>query len=152
MARFFTYSEFEKSATAERLGIDNRIPNPAIRSNIDYLCRYLLDRLRELYGKPVYITSGYRCPELNRAVKGSSGSAHVSGLAADLDTGRGENRTLADLVVLNRLPFRQMIIYESMENPKWVHLGISRIDNCGHILFKKNGKYTDITGKYAIRL
>lgn len=152
MSKYFSYEEFERSETAKKLGIDNTIPNNAIKSNIDYLCNYLLDKLRSIYNRPIYINSGYRSVALNIAVKGSTNSAHTTGLAADIDTRCGENRRLADIVVMNRLPFRQMILYSSLENPKWIHLGISRIENCGQIMLKKDGKYIDITGKYKIKI
>lgn len=149
--KYFTIEELCKSTKADKLKIDNT-PDVVIKDNLTFLVDRILDPLRELYGKPVYVNSGYRCPDLNRAVGGSPTSRHTQGFCADIDTRCGENRMLADLMVLNHIQFRQMILYNDIDNPKWVHVDVSRIDNKGQILFCRNGKYTDMTGKYKIQI
>lgn len=84
--RYFTLSEFTRSATAEKYGIENN-PSDAQIQNIECLCALILDPLREFIGHPIYITSGFRVPRLNRLVGGSSTSAHKDGLAADFRVG-----------------------------------------------------------------
>ena len=79
----FTVEEFERSSTADRLGIDNRVPE-ALLPNLKTLCEVVLEPLRAFAGKPIVISSGYRCPALNRAVGGASQSQHLRGEAADL--------------------------------------------------------------------
>src|SRR5690554_3379508 len=84
----FAISEFEASATASALKLDNSIPAellPNIRQLAEWL-QVLRDRLSQRYGKPmpIIITSGFRGPALNKAVGGSSTSAHCQGLAADI--------------------------------------------------------------------
>lgn len=91
--KYFTLEECIYSATAEVKGIDNT-PNPEHKANIIETVEALLDPLREAWEKychkknlgrvGIHITSGYRCPALNKAVGGSSTSAHCYGYAFDL--------------------------------------------------------------------
>lgn len=85
---YFTYLEFVKSKTASELGIKNRIcgrKNEAvIRQNIRNLCKVVLDPARMKLGKAIRISSGFRCPSLNKAVGGAPNSYHLVGRAADL--------------------------------------------------------------------
>lgn len=80
--KYFSLSEFLNSATAKRLGIDNT-PTFEVVDNLNKLAEYL-DVIREKVGKPIIISSGFRCPVLNKAVGGVSNSQHQKGLAADL--------------------------------------------------------------------
>lgn len=149
--RHFSIEELCRSIKAEKLKIDNT-PDVVVKDNLTFLAERILDPLRELYGKSIFINSGYRCPDLNRAVGGSPTSRHQYGYCADIDTRCGENRMLADLIILHHIPFRQMILYSSLESPAWVHIDVSRIENKGQILFCKNGKYVDITNKYSVKI
>lgn len=80
--KYFKLAEFINSATANRLGIDN-MPTFEIVDNLNRLADYL-DGIREKLGKPILVSSGYRCPMLNKAVGGVSNSQHLKGLAADV--------------------------------------------------------------------
>lgn len=80
--KYFSLHEFLNSATAKRLGIDNT-PTFEIVDNLNKLADYL-DIIREKVGKPILISSGFRCPVLNKAVGGVANSQHQKGLAADL--------------------------------------------------------------------
>lgn len=80
--KYFKLSEFINSATAKRLGIDNT-PNFEVVDNLNRLASYL-DGIREKLGIPILVSSGYRCPLLNKSVGGVSNSQHLKGLAADL--------------------------------------------------------------------
>ena len=80
--KYFKLSEFINSATAKRLGIAN-IPTFEVVDNLNCLADYL-DGIREKIGKPILVSSGYRCPMLNKAVGGVVNSQHQKGLAADL--------------------------------------------------------------------
>ncbi|MFT5684304.1 MAG: hypothetical protein ACI8RZ_005245, partial [Myxococcota bacterium] len=81
--RYFTWAEFKKSGTASRLGLDNT-PTPAAQARIGQLCVAVLDPLRAHLGRPIRITSGYRAPAVNKALKGaSSTSQHMLGEAVD---------------------------------------------------------------------
>lgn len=80
--KYFSLAEFIQSATAKRLNIDNT-PTFEIVDNLNRLADYL-DNIREKLGKPILVSSGYRCPVLNKAVGGVVNSQHQKGLAADL--------------------------------------------------------------------
>lgn len=119
--KYFTIQELTKSATAQRKGIDNS-PSFQVRANLTALVEKVLDPLREAYGKPIVVTSGYRCEKLNRAVGGAASSQHVKGQAADIrsvqDTPE-ENKKLYDLIVKLGLPFDQLINEYGYD---WVHV------------------------------
>lgn len=116
--KYFTIAELCKSTTADRLGIDNRCKSEHV-VNLTALVDNVLDPLRTWYGKPLTVSSGYRCPELNAAVKGSSTSQHMTGQAADIDTGdRQQNKLLFEYIRKN-LPFDQLI---DESHFAWVHV------------------------------
>ena len=75
--------EMIHSDTADRLGIDNTPTSEAI-DNLDRLVTRVLDKLRDGWGRPIIVTSGYRCKELNAAVGGARNSQHLKGQAADI--------------------------------------------------------------------
>ena len=81
--KHFTLDELIHSDTADRLGIDNSPTSDAIQC-IDSLVTNVLDRLRDEWGRPIIVTSGYRCKELNAAVGGTRNSQHLKGQAADI--------------------------------------------------------------------
>ena len=81
--KYFTFDELIHSDTADRLGIDNTPTSEAV-SNINDLVINVLDRLRSEWGRPIIVTSGYRCKELNAAVGGTHYSQHLKGQAADI--------------------------------------------------------------------
>lgn len=125
MGKYFTISELCKSDTATARGIDNT-PTDDVKENLDALIENVLDPLREAYGKPIYINSGYRCSELNKAVGGVSTSEHQSGRAADIDThDYEENKKLFKLIQELNLPFRQLI---DESNLSWVHVSYNPND------------------------
>ena len=81
--KYFTFDELIHSDTADRLGIDNTPTCDAI-NNLDNLVTNVLDRLRSGWGRPIIVTSGYRCKELNVAVGGARNSQHLKGQAVDI--------------------------------------------------------------------
>lgn len=81
----FSYREFEASSVAERRGICNVITGFEVRDAVKELAETVLQPLRDRVGRPLRVNSGYRCPELNRAVGGVPSSQHVRGEAADID-------------------------------------------------------------------
>lgn len=116
--KYFTMKELIKSSTADKLGIDNT-PTPEASVALSNLVTYVLDPLREMYGKPITINSGYRCPKLNAAVGGAKNSQHMRGEAADITAGsKEENKKLFELIRDN-LPFDQLI---DESNYSWVHV------------------------------
>lgn len=120
--KYFTLNEFYKSATADQYKIDNT-PNEEAIKNIEALVTVILDPLREAWGKPIYVTSGYRCSELNKRVKGSNTSQHRTGQAADVKVGsKADNKRLFQLIQRLRLPFDQLI---DEYNYSWIHISYS---------------------------
>jgi uncharacterized protein YcbK (DUF882 family) len=134
ISKNFTWSEFTKSDTASRLHINNAITTWEVRDNIKALVEDVLQPLRDAWGGPLFINSGYRCLELNEAVGGVPTSQHVLGMAADV--GVTDPYALAKLVKRMRLDIDQMIIY-----PDFLHLSY-RKDGCnrGQILYNKRWK------------
>ena len=116
--KYFTMKELTKSSTADKLGIDNT-PTPEASVSLSNLVTHVLDPLREMYGKPITVNSGYRCPKLNAAVGGAKTSQHMRGEAADITAGsKTENKKLFELIRDN-LPFDQLI---DESNYSWVHV------------------------------
>lgn len=102
--KYFTIAELCKSDTADRKGIDNRCKKEHV-ANLTALVDNVLDPLREAYGKPITINSGFRSPALNKAVGGSATSDHMQGRAADITGGSpAENKKLFNLVQSLGLP------------------------------------------------
>ena len=134
ISKNFTFAEFTKSDTAKRLHINNAITTWEVRDNIIALVEDVLQPLRDAWGGPLFINSGYRCLELNKAVGGVPTSQHVLGQAADV--GVTDPYALAKLVKKMRLDIDQMIIY-----PDFLHLSYRR-DGCnrGQILYNKRWK------------
>lgn len=117
--RHFTLSELTRSTTATLHGIDNN-PTSEVVANITALVDNVLDPLRDAYGSPLLVTSGYRCKALNRAVGGVANSDHLRGMAADITTGNTvANRRLFQLAIDLKLPFKQLIDENCFS---WVHI------------------------------
>lgn len=118
--KYFTIAELCNSDTADRRGIINRLPKEYLQ-NVQGLINHLLDPLREWYGKPIYVNSGYRCPELNKAVGGVENSFHVSGCAADIDARSYEENKKLFAFIRAHLPFTELG-WEG--GGKWVHVAL----------------------------
>ena len=149
--KHFTFGEFVRSDTAARLGIDNRMPELA-EAHVVELVDILLDPLREAWGGPLTVTSGYRCAELNRAVGGSATSAHTAGWAADLVPDSDDPRGVQGLVdfavewlTATGLPFDQLI-FEHVGSSKWLHIGIRNLKGAQRRQMRlcEGGKYMKI--------
>ena len=126
LSKYFTLAELTPSSTAKRLGIKNE-PTPAHLECLKLLATNVLDKVREHFGKPIWISSGYRCKALNDATPGSSAtSQHCSGEAADLDQdgkGTGVSNKMVFDYIKDHLTFDQLIFeYGTDANPDWVHV------------------------------
>lgn len=135
----FTMSEMLHSDEAVRRRIWNGA-NREQETNLQALMSAVLEPLRQRYGRPITVLSGFRNETLNRVVGGVRNSQHLKGEAVDITTGsKLENQRLARLVVEMRLPFDQLI---DEAGYAWVHVSYKRIgDNRGQILRMRNGKY-----------
>lgn len=128
--KYFTINEMCKSSTAQIKRIDNN-PNEDQKEALKYLINKVLDPLRELYGNPIFVSSGFRSLDLNRAVGGAKNSQHMKGEAADIYTGTKEgNKKLFELIRDN-LPFDQLI---DEKNFSWVHVSFREGHNRKQVL------------------
>jgi len=122
----FTLKELTRSDTADRLDIDNQ-PNEEQIESLRLLCENILQPVRDHFGKPVKINSGFRCPTLNQATGGSATSDHCKGQACDFEIDGVPNPELAGWIESN-LKYTQLILefYTQGEpNSGWVHCSYS---------------------------
>ena len=134
ISRHFSYKEFEKSDTAASLHISNAITDWEVRDNIKALVENVLQPLRDAWGGPIFINSGYRSPELNKAVGGVDTSQHCKGQAADC--GCTDPYALAKLAKKMDLDYDQMILY-----PSFVHFSYKADgENRNQLLYNKKWK------------
>lgn len=113
--KYIKAAEMTYSYTAHRLGIKNVPEDDDIIDNINYTIKRL-DDIRQRYGSPIRINSGYRCPELNKAVGGKPNSQHLKGEAVDLKW----DPNLV-LFIQEKYHFDQLII-EKSKSAKWIHI------------------------------
>ena len=134
ISKSFKWSEFTKSDTATRLHIQNEITDWDVRDNIIALVEEVLQPLRDSWGGPLFINSGYRCPELNKAVGGAENSMHRYGQAADVAW--TDPYSMAKLIKRMRVDVDQVIVY-----PSFVHISYKREGgNRGQFLFSDKYK------------
>lgn len=120
LTEHFTLEEFLFSETAIRKGINNT-PSEDTVANLKRLAERL-EQVRSIFDKPIIVTSGYRCPELNAAVGGAKNSAHMTGRAADFTVlGYGP-----PLQVAIRITQKTGLMFDQLINEydSWVHFGI----------------------------
>lgn len=128
--KYFTIQELSHSDTAVARGIDNYPTAEAIH-NLTKLVESVLDPLREKYGKPIWVSSGYRSAILNRSVNGATSSQHRIGEAADITVGsKEENRKLFE-IIRQELPFDQLI---NEKDFSWVHVSFREGRNRKQVL------------------
>lgn len=120
LTQHFTLDEFVMSQTAVRRGINNAPTDliiPVLKRTAE-----TLEVVRQLLGKPIVISSGYRCAELNAAVGGSKKSMHMTGQAVDFTCPSfGTPYRIVDALMQSHLVYDQLIY----EFGAWVHLGVS---------------------------
>lgn len=122
----FTIAELCKSSTADKMGIGNK-PSKLAAQNLEYLAKQVLQPIRDHFGVPIKVTSGYRSPALNKAVGGSETSFHSHGMAADIQFTSAEKvYTLFDIFtyVYEKLEYTELIA-EELPNG-WIHVAIAR--------------------------
>lgn len=115
--KYFSFTEMISTSSTVQ---ENNLPDWDDINRLLELCRWILDPVREMYGKPIVVTSGFRTSFLNRLVGGVSTSQHMQGLAADLRC--DDPKALFDLIAESNLPFDQLIYYQKK---KFVHVSYS---------------------------
>jgi len=136
MSRFpnFTLSEFVKSDTAKRRGIDNT-PDFEEVEHLEELVEKFIQPLRIAYGKPIIVSSGYRCEKLNKAVGGVTSSVHMRGWAADLQISGNIAKFneftefVKKWVREKNIQFDQLIT-ENKGKTYWLHVGLRSNNGC----------------------
>lgn len=119
LSQHFSLDEFVRSETAKKHDIQN-IPSLQHREALQSLVNEILEPLRMEYGKPITISSGYRCKELNKKVGGSPTSQHCTGEAVDIVVKSNDLAEVFAMIINNNLPFDQLI----WENT-WIHVSYS---------------------------
>ena len=130
---YFTIQELTNSQTAKKLGIDNT-PTPEIVEKLNVLIS-ALDKIRAKYGKPISVTSGYRCAELNKAVggavnpNGTPKSQHCKGEAADIvGVNKAETKKIFDIA--KKLGNYDQLLFETNKaGSVWVHISYKASGN-----------------------
>lgn len=125
----FSLDELYASSTAARLHIDNT-PSEEIKAKLERLAKEILQPIRDKWGAPIIVTSGYRCPELNKAVGGAKTSQHMLGEAADIKVGgKVENkklfRVIEGMVKSGKLNVGQLI---DEYGASWLHVSLPRLN------------------------
>lgn len=118
LSEHFTLDEFVQSDTAIRLGIDNT-PTPEALENLKRLST-MLEQVRGILGRSITINSGYRCPELNKAVKGQPSSQHQVGCAADIRVSLMTPDQVVKAIINSDVQYDQLI----REFDSWVHISV----------------------------
>jgi hypothetical protein len=125
ISKHISFDEATESPTGLRMGIKN-VPNENHIKAMKLVAEKCFEPLREWYNKPIRINSFYRCPELNKAVKGSPTSDHMNGCSIDLSVGsKEENKKLHDWCKDN-LDFDQLI-WEYQGS--WIHISYKQKGN-----------------------
>ena len=147
LSKNFVLSELTKSNTAKRLGIKNE-PTKEHMDNLQVLIRDLIQPIRDGIG-PIRVSSGYRNPELNRAIGGSRKSQHCKGEALDIqfwEMGEMNNKAIYDWVLRSGIEFDQMI---NEFDFAWIHISLKSKDNRKQVLEAYKDEEGDTKYKYA---
>ena len=128
LTEHFTLAEFVLSETADRNHIDNT-PTTEVIENLRALCRDVLEPARVAFGAPIYITSGYRCHTLNKAVGGKPTSQHLRGEAADLQVRGVENLSKLYNAIKEHGVFDQLLFESNKAGVRWIHVSYKQSGN-----------------------
>ena len=135
LTKNFSLEEMYRSETARRCGIDNKPQTEEVVENLRALCLEVLQPLRDHLGRPVTITSGYRCKELNKRVGGVRNSQHLKGEAADIRVKNREELIEMMKFLMDETQFDQLI-WEKAGATEWVHVSYKRNGNNRGRVFK----------------
>ena len=141
LSKNFTYKEFIRSSTAERMGIDNRPKTKEeekkVIENLRNLCLEVLQPLRDYVGAPVHINSGYRCKALNLAVGGVKNSQHSRGEAADIRIASPKQGREWAAWIEDNCRFDQMLLERNKNGGVWLHVSCKRDEKANRQVFSR---------------
>ena len=119
--KYFTINELTRTST----GLDNT-PSKDVQANLEYLVNNVLDKVREIYGKPIKVNSGYRSKLVNKKVGGASNSQHTKGEAVDITGGnKTENKMIYEKI-------KKLGKYDQLINEydySWIHISYKNGNN-----------------------
>lgn len=122
LSAHFTLEEFTRSDTAARLGIDNTPPPEIARTLVDTaMC---MEEVRRIINTPITVTSGYRCPTLNRHIGSKDSSQHTKGEAVDFIAPPLTPHDICMKLIAGKLYFDQLILEHD-----WVHISFAPLSN-----------------------
>lgn len=123
LSKNLSLAEVMRSESAKRRGIKN-MPTPEHLENLKKLAEKIFQPIRDHFGVPIHVSSGYRSKELNAAIGGSATSQHCKGEALDLDMdGTSVTNKQVFEFIKDNLPFDQLIWeFGDNNNPDWVHV------------------------------
>jgi len=131
LSKNFTLEELVASTTAANLKIKNT-PNDTAVGNLKALAVNTLQPIRDLWGSAIFVSSGYRCAQLNGLIGGATNSQHLTGHAADISAGNSDNnKKLFDMIVKSDIPYDQLI---DEYRYQWIHVSFNSGKNRKQIL------------------
>ena len=119
--KYFTIKELTKTST----GLDN-VPSKDEQANLEYLVNNVLDKVREIYGKPIKVNSGYRSKLVNKKVGGASNSQHTKGEAVDITGGNKTENKMIYEIIKNLGKYDQLI---NEYDYSWIHISYKNGNN-----------------------
>lgn len=131
LTKNFTIEEFTASPTASKLKIDNTVPEK-YKENLQSIAE-LMQKIRDKWGAPIIVSSGYRCPKLNKAINGANTSQHMTAAACDFHTVTDKEsdnmnlwRMIISMIKLGEIKCRQCIFEYGHKNigPSWIHIAV----------------------------
>lgn len=132
LSKNFSLEEMTHSVTASNHGIDNT-PNAEARKCLKRLAVEILQPIRDEWGQPIVVSSGYRCTKLNTMIGGVKNSQHILGQAADIkaanpaDNGK-LHALIKRMIKQGKIKVGQLIWeYGTKKAPKWVHVSLPRV-------------------------
>lgn len=134
LSKNITLQEAVSSQTATRLGIDNT-PTEEVIERLKLVAGQV-QKIRDHFKKPIRISSGYRCPKLNRAIGGARNSQHQTGEAMDIQGTNGLTNAELFHYARKHLDFDQLIWeYGTKQEPAWVHISYKKTGNRKQVLY-----------------
>lgn len=139
----FSMSELIYSDTAIKNNINNMPDINSLDCMLDLIV-YCLQPIRDMLGKPMIITSGYRNAAVNKLTGGADNSQHLKGQAVDFVVSGMTNKDVVNFIRNTGVKFTQLIEEYGSNNVSWVHIGYDKTDLRGEVLKYKNGVYVKI--------